>query len=192
MPERFLGSVIVLFASVTLTACSSSSDSPGSNANTSSLIADLCKKLGAAACGSPEIEQQCLSELAQDRTDAENEGCQSELNAYLTCANAGPIECSAIEGSPLRPGVAADCSEKSGAFHECVTGVGPECGVSSGPGPNSVFCGVNCADFSSMCQGASQNGPLDCVCQTGPNAGKTFTAADCSRGMIMATGHECR
>ena len=75
---------------------------------------------------------------------------------------------------------------------ECITGVPPYCGVGFGPGANGVSCSVGCPEFSSMCTGPSQFGPLECNCATGAHTGVTFQATDCSRGIIMATGHTCR
>ena len=171
-------------------ACGGESDSEPQN--TRQLIEQACEKMSGAPCGSPTRAEECLAELRQQRADAEIFGCQSALDTYLSCAEQEPIECSLFEGAEPRPSFGSACSEKGNTFQECVTGVGPECGIGFGPVPNGVTCGVSCASFSSMCQGLSQTGPLECVCQTGPHAGTNFQATDCSRGVIMGTGHTCR
>jgi hypothetical protein len=173
-------------------ACGGSSDPSETAPNTNSLISDVCRKALEAPCGSPAAEQECLDRLGRDRDDAANEGCDAELSAYLNCANTSRVGCSAIEGEPLEPEIGSSCGEKHGVLSECITGVGPDCGIGYGPGADSVSCSVLCADFSSTCTGPSQFGPLECTCATGPNAGLAFQATDCSRGIAMATGHTCR
>jgi len=159
--------------------------------STQTLVDELCADFREAACGDAQDEQQCLVDLAEEQDLAVAEGCQTRLDAYLKCATAGTIGCSAIEGEPLEPEVDSQCSELHATFWECVTRVPAECGVGYGAGADGVSCGVTCPEFSSKCQGPSQFGPLECICETGPHAGTTFAASDCSRGLIMATGHTC-
>jgi hypothetical protein len=188
------GIAVAAFAVLTsaLAACGGSSDADGTAPNTSSLVNEVCRHALEAPCGSATAEQDCLERLGQDHDDAVREGCGAELSAYLECASARPMECSAIDGEPLEPHVDSSCSEKRSALSECITGVPGYCGVGFGPGMGGVFCSVGCPEFSSNCTGPSQYGPLECTCETGPHAGLAFQATDCSRGITMATGHTCR
>jgi len=186
---RVAGGACLVFV---IAACGGSSDAKETPPNASELLSEVCRQAREAPCGSEAAEQDCLERLGRDRDDAANEGCESELNAYLKCASSRPMECVALDFEPARPQVVPACSDLHGVFSECITGVGPLCALGYGPGTDRVTCSVSCPEFSSTCTGPSQFGPLQCSCATGPHTGLAFQAEDCSRGIVMATGHTCR
>jgi len=184
--------LVVAGALSAVVACGGSSDPSEDAPDTGALLNDVCRKAREAPCGSAAAEQECLERFGRERDDAISEGCVAELNDYLKCASATAVRCSAIEGEPLEPHVGTSCVDKSDVLRECIMGLLFECGVVFSPGTDSVFCSVFCNDLISMCTGPSQSGPLECTCRTGPKDGVTFQATDCSRGIVMATGHTCR
>ena len=168
--------------------------SSSDDATITELGTTYCTNIRDAECGTPELEAECFRELEQFRLDAMRDDCEFELHAYLRCAAGSRIECVTLDTFPSTTHASAEgCSERRVRFGECVSWVPPECGVfSSTSASSTATCGVSCSDFSSICEGASANGPVECTCDSGPNVGVTFEAQDCGSEMAYRTGHSCR
>lgn len=170
-----------------LLACGGSGDDePAPNAG--ALAAELCAKQAAMDCAAPQEEQTCLARLQIDLADAAQEGCQPELQSYLSCATSHPLHCGGIPEELPHPVIDDACSELSLAFGRCYTRIAEECGVGVGDGT----CFLKCPSFSSACTGWDPNGTVECSCDTGPKAGTTFQATDCGKNLAWATGHLCQ
>ncbi|MBE7486323.1 MAG: hypothetical protein HS104_40930 [Polyangiaceae bacterium] len=185
---RRLGLAMPLFVAL---ACAGSSDEEPVP-STEAMITDLCRKVASAKCDTVEDEQACAEELQEDQSRATQEGCRTQLDAYLSCAVSKPIGCTSYDG-PSFPTVDESCGELRVAFGECWTKLSGMCAVGVGSGsPEVVTCTIKCPQLSSTCQGPDPNGPVDCACDMGPKAGTTFKATDCSLNLMWATGHTCQ
>jgi hypothetical protein len=179
----WLAGLIVTFP----VACGGSSDTTAAP-STQELIDDLCGKLAALDCARPDEAATCHQQAQEDQADAAQEGCEAELNAYYHCAATKAVYCGGSMETAPHPMVADDCSDLRTAFGVCWSRLDPLCGVGVGMGT----CSINCSNLSSACTGPDPNGPVDCVCDSGPKTGTTFQATDCSKNLIWATGHQCQ
>ena len=157
--------------------------------DTDALIAEVCNKLAALACATPATKQSCLDDLLVRLADAKQEGCEVEVDVYLQCANGNSVICDGGDEYG-QPEVSSKCDAARQGFDACYTGLYGDCSVAIAPGPG-VKCEIKCTDLSSSCVASSSAGPVSCVCDTGPHAGKSFQASDCDKNLSWATGHNC-
>lgn len=140
----------------------------------SSVVARVCRAVGALACDQTEAE--CLDELGPKHTRKSKMGCGAESEAQLECSLSKPLTCASTSRGPATVST-ANCKAEEAALLACL----PSCGSSVTPTGVSYGCsggkvGTVTADCTSDCA---------CQCTAGPQTGRRFTGASCALSVVL-------
>lgn len=132
----------------------------------------LCDAWDQAKCPYPD----CLSKFSRTQKSATAFQCASEFDQWLSCATSKPVVCGQYNLAEWDK----SCDPAYNALHACV----PQCGGGGLIGPGWNTCTVDCngknVQFKTKCEGENGSGNFQCSCDTGPKAGKTFSATACA------------
>lgn len=163
MNRMSLGFVLIAFGQ----ACGGESASTAQDK-----VSRICQQLAALPCAEAGVQQDCVSELEQERSDAIDSGCSNEYEDFLSCLAEGPMVCRTNGAKPFP----AACEASSQQYDACENAAHPVCSVIPGMPSDQSPCATDCGVASATCTDSS---PLTCSCITGKHPGATFTIETC-------------
>jgi hypothetical protein len=186
MHSRVIGAVAAVLAGTSPFGCGGSTqDAANSDATPEQLMDRYC----ASQCGDFASEAECQNALRESRAKAVATSCVDEFDASLRCVTSQDAFCTQQTADACAPSgrKLEDCRRANAA---------PDCSSDSTaqPDSNGLFaCSYVCDTlFAADCTGPSLDGPFDCMCTMGPNAGTTFSVANCREAIITTTTAVCQ
>lgn len=189
--HKFVGRTLFIM----VCACSSNSTLGNGEETGGGLTEETLRAICAefVACPSPDAPAQsqaeCEASVRAGRDQAVAEGCGGQWDAVLACGlqNWGSCE---EEGYVLSPA----CNAQETAFEECRLDGEPDAcaggGRSLGPPGSPVECTIACEKYSADCTGIPEEGPITCLCRTGPGTGTMFEIDNCDSEQLFTRSKE--
>jgi hypothetical protein len=151
---------------------------------------ELCGVLAACASsrGAPFNDAACEADIRGGRDQAVAEGCGGLWDASVSCGLKHRGSCEA-EGFVLSP----ECNAQQTALEECIVPEGPGAcagGGSGGPPGSPVECEISCEKYSADCSSLTSDGPVTCLCRSGPGTGTMFEIDSCDSEELIARSRE--
>jgi hypothetical protein len=147
---------------------------------------EICGELAACAssAGGPFNDAECEAGIRAGRDQAVAEGCAGLWDAAVACGleHRGTCEDQDYVLSPA-------CNAQQTALEECMFGDSPRAcsaGGSSGPSGGPVQCEISCEKFSADCSSTTADGPITCLCKSGPGTGTMFEIDRCDTDHMLA------
>lgn len=192
MKNVLVGLTSAVLAAVALVGCGSPCSSYCSAAR------ECAADTQASSCSDSDLDQvvSACEDACEAGVDAVADADRSNFETCLECLGNVLADKCELDSATL-----AACSDECGtvgqasleAFSEtssqrldnaelpaCVASTDASCELSSSSANGMSTCDVSCgSSYAAHCTGPD-TGPVDCTCTSGPNAGDTFSAGDCS------------